>query len=260
MNTKRIARRPGLIASVDCGNVGTGTDSVPSPRSPLTVMRTCQAPAPISHKWPVNSLRIVVGACRAIRNGRELRAVAGQRQRHDVHFADIVAGRQHIDIGNAGNGMRRPDRDEQSIWAGVGLEKHVGAADMRARRRLQRRARDAASAATSGGARRHRRTFCIARPSVHAEPRHEPRDQRRDGHAAPEQRRRRLPIEEFIARQRRTRRRREIDIAAAEEPVARRGRHHEIGERPLHRDEHREERDADHERADERPPGRRCAA
>ena len=43
----RSARSAALIASVDCGNVGTGTASEPAPRSPVAVIRTCQAPAVI---------------------------------------------------------------------------------------------------------------------------------------------------------------------------------------------------------------------
>ena len=54
MRTKSTTRSPWFMASVDWGNVGTGIESVPVPRSPSTVTRTCQAPAVIIHRWPVN--------------------------------------------------------------------------------------------------------------------------------------------------------------------------------------------------------------
>ena len=47
--TNRMRAAP-AIASVDCGSVGTGTDNVPSPRSPFTLIRTCQAPALINQR------------------------------------------------------------------------------------------------------------------------------------------------------------------------------------------------------------------
>ena len=52
ISANSVMRSPVFIASVACGSVGTGTDSVPSPRSPATVTRTCQAPALISQRWP----------------------------------------------------------------------------------------------------------------------------------------------------------------------------------------------------------------
>ena len=47
--------------------------------------------------------RIVARSRGAIGDRRELGAGAGQRQRHDANLADIVAGGQHFDVGDAGD-------------------------------------------------------------------------------------------------------------------------------------------------------------
>ena len=50
MNAISTPRTTGFMPSVDCGSVGTGTDSVPLPLSPLTMTRTCHSPIVISHR------------------------------------------------------------------------------------------------------------------------------------------------------------------------------------------------------------------
>ena len=50
MSAMSNARNATLIASVDWGSVGTGTDSEPAPRPPVAVTRTCHAPAVIIHR------------------------------------------------------------------------------------------------------------------------------------------------------------------------------------------------------------------
>ena len=70
-----------------CGSVGTGTEPTPVPAAPSTATRTCQAPAVIIQSWPVNSCGSSTDRAAQIGYGRELRAWAGQRERHDPHFA-----------------------------------------------------------------------------------------------------------------------------------------------------------------------------
>ena len=65
------------MPNVACGIVGTGTERVPWPRSPATMTRTCQAPAVIIHRRPVNSFESLgdlaatsATAARTVRLGR----------------------------------------------------------------------------------------------------------------------------------------------------------------------------------------------
>ena len=189
------------MASVACGSVGTGTDSVPVAAAPLTVTRTCQAPAVIIQRWPVNSRGS--SADRVARSGdrRELRAGPGERQRHDAHVADVVVGREDFDVGDAGDGVRRPDRDEHAVRARPALEEHVRAADVRDDAAAASAAATASDGEDAGGsvritagpaASRGRREG-RATSSAHD-------DQRRDQHPAPELRARRFAVEELEAR------------------------------------------------------------
>ena len=85
--------------------------------------------------------RILGGSLGTIGHRRKSRARPGQRQRHDPHVANVIARRQHLDVRDARNGIRRPHRDEQSIRSGDGLNEDVGAADVRGGRQLPRRDR-----------------------------------------------------------------------------------------------------------------------
>jgi hypothetical protein len=153
------------MASVDCGKVGTGTDSVPAP--PIAVDRDAHLPGARAHQPEMTreQPRVVGRSHRAVRHRRELCARTGERQRHDPHAADVVAGRQDVDVRHAGDRVRRADRHEHTIRTGLPLDEDVGAADVRGRGRLprdgdeQRRERDPRSA------RDHRRTLRIARPA-----------------------------------------------------------------------------------------------
>ena len=58
--------------------------------------------------------RVVRRSRRDVGNRRKLRAWPGERQRHDVHLAHVVARREHLDVGDAGDRVRRPDRHEAS--------------------------------------------------------------------------------------------------------------------------------------------------
>jgi len=80
-----------------------------------------------------------------------------------VHVANIFTRRQYFDVGDTGNGMRRPDRDEKTVWSRVGFEEDIRAADVRARPRLQR-GQDQQHCDHSAPA-SHLRTFCMARPA-----------------------------------------------------------------------------------------------
>jgi hypothetical protein len=55
INANSTARSAGVMSSVACGSVGTGTATAPDPRLPSTMTRTCQAPARIIHSCPVYS-------------------------------------------------------------------------------------------------------------------------------------------------------------------------------------------------------------
>ena len=54
ISAKSSPRIASVMPSVACGSVGTGTESVPSPRSPAIATRTCHAPAVIIQRWPTN--------------------------------------------------------------------------------------------------------------------------------------------------------------------------------------------------------------
>ena len=142
------------MSSVACGSVGTGTATTPEPRLPSTATRTCQAPAVIIQSCPVNNRGSSAGPCREIGRRRELSAGAGQRQRHDPHVTDVGPGGEDFDLGDAWNHARRPDGDQHAVRSGLGVEKHVGAADVsrcRPRQHDERRA----EAAISGAERDH---------------------------------------------------------------------------------------------------------
>jgi hypothetical protein len=71
---------------------------------------------------------------RHVRNRRKLCAWPAQRERDDPNLFHVVAGRQYFDFGYAGDRIRRPDRDEQPVRAGVTIQEHVRTADVRGRR------------------------------------------------------------------------------------------------------------------------------
>ena len=75
------------------------------------------------------------------RTARRRRSAAAAR----CERPDLVAGRQDFDVGHAGNGQRWPHRHEQPIRSRVRFEKHVGAADVRARCVIGRRSRSTAT-------------------------------------------------------------------------------------------------------------------
>ena len=131
MSPTSSARSAALIASVDCGSVGTGTASVPSPRSPVD--RDPHLPCAGGHHPEVagEQLRILGDRIADIGHRRELRAGAGERQRHDPHVPHVGGGGPDFDVGDAGDGVRRPNRHEQAIGSRLPVEEDVRAADVR---------------------------------------------------------------------------------------------------------------------------------
>ena len=67
---------------------------------------------------------------RTIGRRRKLRARTGERQRDDAHLADLRRHRQDLDLRDAGNRARRPDRDQKAVRPCMRVEEDVGAADV----------------------------------------------------------------------------------------------------------------------------------
>ena len=123
--------------------------SWPRPRSPSAATRTCQAPAVIIQRLPVNSRGSDGRTPCDVRHRRELGAGTGERQRHDPDLVHIVAGGENLDLRDAGNRVRRPDGDQQAVRTGHAVEEDVGAADVcrtrQRRARGQRKSREVAA-------------------------------------------------------------------------------------------------------------------